>query len=117
MGTRRYTRSRTTGSASTWNMPTSCSASFSGFIHSRSLRGPGWGWPLSSASSNGTEEGCGRRGKSTRVRGSSSPYLDWEAQMTDLNEIEVLLVEDNPHDTEMTLEALKKYHLANRLHH
>lgn len=37
--------------------------------------------------------------------------------MTDLNEIEVLLVEDNPHDAEMTLRALKKHHLANRLYH
>ncbi len=37
--------------------------------------------------------------------------------MTDLNEIEVLLVEDNPHDAEMTLGALRKHNLANRLHH
>ncbi len=37
--------------------------------------------------------------------------------MSDLNEIEVLLVEDNPHDAEMTLAALRKHHLANRLHH
>ncbi|HLF93241.1 MAG TPA: response regulator [Planctomycetota bacterium] len=37
--------------------------------------------------------------------------------MTDLNEIEVLLVEDNPHDAEMTLTALRKHNLANRLHH
>ncbi len=36
--------------------------------------------------------------------------------MTDLNEIEVLLVEDNPHDAEMTLGALQKHNLANRLH-
>ena len=37
--------------------------------------------------------------------------------MTDLNEIEILLVEDNPNDAEMTCEALKRHHLANRLHH
>ena len=37
--------------------------------------------------------------------------------MTNLNEIELLLVEDNPHDAEMTLEALKKHNLANRVHH
>lgn len=37
--------------------------------------------------------------------------------MTDLNEIEVLLVEDNPHDAEMTLGALRKHNLANRVHH
>jgi len=32
-------------------------------------------------------------------------------------EIEILLVEDNPSDAEMTIRALKKYNLANRLLH
>ena len=36
--------------------------------------------------------------------------------MTNLNEIEILLVEDNPHDVEMTLRALKKQNLANNVH-
>ncbi len=36
--------------------------------------------------------------------------------MTDVNEIEILLVEDNPHDVEMTLRALKKQNLANKVH-
>ncbi len=36
--------------------------------------------------------------------------------MTDINEIEILLVEDNPHDVEMTLRALKKHNLANKVH-
>jgi len=36
--------------------------------------------------------------------------------MTNLNEIEILLVEDNPHDVEMTLRALKKQNLANKVH-
>ena len=35
----------------------------------------------------------------------------------DLNEVEVLLVEDNPSDAELTVRTLKKKHLANRLHH
>jgi len=30
--------------------------------------------------------------------------------------IEILLVEDNPHDLELTLRVLKKYKLANRIH-
>jgi CheY-like chemotaxis protein len=34
-----------------------------------------------------------------------------------LNEVEVLLVEDNPSDAELTLRALKKRNLANRLFH
>lgn len=33
-----------------------------------------------------------------------------------LNEIEVLLVEDNPNDAELTVRALKKNNLANNLH-
>ena len=33
------------------------------------------------------------------------------------NEIEVLLVEDNPDDAELTIRELKKRHLANKLVH
>jgi two-component system response regulator len=33
------------------------------------------------------------------------------------NRVEILLVEDNPHDAEMTIRTLKKIHLANRLIH
>jgi len=36
--------------------------------------------------------------------------------MTDVNEIEILFDEDNPHDVEMTLRALKKQNLANKVH-
>src|SRR5438445_13024167 len=35
----------------------------------------------------------------------------------DNNEVEILLVEGNPHDAEMTIRALKKINLANRLTH
>jgi len=33
------------------------------------------------------------------------------------NKVEILLVEDNPHDAEMTIRTLKKVHLANKLIH
>jgi two-component system, response regulator len=33
------------------------------------------------------------------------------------NELEILLVEDNPHDAELTMRALKKHNLANRVQH
>ncbi|MDP9325350.1 MAG: response regulator [Candidatus Dormibacteraeota bacterium] len=33
-----------------------------------------------------------------------------------VGEVEILLVEDNPNDVELTLHAFKKYHLSNRLH-
>ena len=35
----------------------------------------------------------------------------------DINEVEILLVEDNPNDAELTLRALRKNHLANRVLH
>jgi len=36
--------------------------------------------------------------------------------MERLNEIEILLVEDNPNDIELALRALKKHNLANKVH-
>lgn len=33
------------------------------------------------------------------------------------NQVDILLVEDNPYDAELTLRALKKYHLANNIVH
>jgi hypothetical protein len=30
--------------------------------------------------------------------------------------VEILLVEDNPNDAELSLYALKKHHVANRIH-
>jgi two-component system, response regulator len=37
--------------------------------------------------------------------------------MNDINVVEVLLVEDNPRDAELTIRALKKHNLANQLFH
>jgi len=37
--------------------------------------------------------------------------------MTDKNEVEILLVEDNVHDAELTIRALKRRHLTNKLIH
>jgi two-component system response regulator len=36
--------------------------------------------------------------------------------MSDLQQVEILLVEDNPEDAEMTLRAFRKRNLANHLH-
>lgn len=38
-------------------------------------------------------------------------------EVNDVNTIEILLVEDNPRDAELTIRALKKHNLANRLFH
>ena len=35
--------------------------------------------------------------------------------MVNVDAVDILLVEDNPHDVELTLRALKKHHLANRV--
>jgi CheY-like chemotaxis protein len=37
--------------------------------------------------------------------------------MANSDEVEILLVEDNPHDAEMTLRVLRKHNLANRVWH
>jgi two-component system, response regulator len=37
--------------------------------------------------------------------------------MSDLNDVEILLVEDNPNDAELTMRALKKNNLANNILH
>jgi CheY-like chemotaxis protein len=37
--------------------------------------------------------------------------------LQNMNEVEVLLVEDNPNDAELTMRALKKRNLANKLFH
>lgn len=36
--------------------------------------------------------------------------------MTDIRDVEILLVEDNPHDVELTLRALRKHNLANKVY-
>lgn len=36
--------------------------------------------------------------------------------MENIKEVEILLVEDNPNDVELTLKALKKQNLANKVH-
>lgn len=37
--------------------------------------------------------------------------------MNDMDAVEILLVEDNPRDAELTIRALKKHNLANQLYH
>jgi two-component system, response regulator len=42
-------------------------------------------------------------------------YEKLERNMKQKNEVEILIVEDNPHDAEMALRALKKNNLANNI--
>jgi two-component system response regulator len=45
------------------------------------------------------------------------PCREEKKIMDDFNAVEILLVEDNPRDAELTIRALKKKNLANNLHH
>ncbi|MEJ0106876.1 MAG: response regulator [Bacteroidota bacterium] len=37
--------------------------------------------------------------------------------MIDYNEVEILFIEDNPHEAELTIRSLKKHNLANKVMH
>lgn len=41
--------------------------------------------------------------------------LKGRRDMVTINDVEILMVEDNPHDIELTLRALKKHNLANKV--
>jgi two-component system response regulator len=42
--------------------------------------------------------------------------LKGRRDMVTINDVDILMVEDNPHDIELTLRALKKHNLANKVH-
>ena len=45
------------------------------------------------------------------------PYRKRKSKMTDTSAVEILFVEDNPRDAELTFRALRKYDLANQIVH
>src|SRR3954470_1779486 len=102
-------------------MRTNCSASSNACTARRSLRGRASAWRLCSASYSDMAGACGRKAKLTRARHSISRCQEMGTSMTDnspnANEVEILLVEDNPNDAELTLRALRKHHLANKVLH
>jgi two-component system response regulator len=51
------------------------------------------------------------------VQHSILPCLEEKKIMDEFNVVEILLVEDNPRDAELTIRALKKKNLANNLYH
>src|SRR6185295_17097147 len=54
----------------------------------------------------------------TRARPSTLPCPERNnIIMNDTDIVEILLVEDNPRDAELTIRALKKHNLANQLFH
>src|SRR3990167_5347528 len=70
--------------------------------------------PSSSASFIDTAERSGPRPASTKER--LSTLLSKEDPLMADSAVEILLVEDNPNDVELTLRVLKKNNISNRLH-
>src|SRR3972149_6303594 len=122
--------SATTAWASTCATPTNSSGSSSACIAPRNTKARASASPLSSASSSATAGMPGPRQKWTKARRSISRFEigDWrlsghhpqsaisiqEFPMLE-NHVEILLVEDNPNDVELTLHALRKHKIANRI--
>src|SRR5258708_32799378 len=59
----------------------------------------------------------GPKGRLIRARHFTSRLQEGRQPMTDLSEngVEILLVEDNPNDVELTLDALRENKLTNRI--
>src|SRR5438309_6762690 len=102
------------GWGSTCSMPTNFSGCSSACIAPRIMREPASVWPSFNASSTATAGASGRKRPSTRARHST--LLSKEQLPMREKSIEILLVEDNPDDVELTLHAFQKHHLANRVH-
>src|SRR2546430_12062656 len=94
-------------------MPTNSSGCSSVCIAPRNMREPGSVSPSSSASSTATAGASGRKRPSTTARPSISLYKEQLSMLE--NTVEILLVEDNPDDVELTLHAFRKHNLANRV--
>src|SRR3989454_11903713 len=99
---------------STCSTSTNSSASSSACIGPRSMREPVSVWPSFNASSTATAGASGRKRPSTRARHST--LLSKEQLPMLEKSVEILLVEDNPNDVELTLHAFRKHNLANRVH-
>src|SRR5439155_18983719 len=110
-------------------MPTSCLASFSACTARRTSKAQAWDWPLCNESFISTAGACGPKRRSIRVLPFSSALrlrttdgkqriLTTGGRMVttrEHEEIEILLVEDDPLDLEMTMRALQGDHVNNRI--
>ena len=110
---RRCTSSATTASASTCATPTSCSASSSGCT-AEEFGAPASGSPSSRASSTGTAAASGPT--ATPGEGATFYFTLEAGERVNERIVDILLVEDNPNDVELTLRAFAKHNLANAIH-
>src|SRR5690349_9847291 len=105
----------TTAWDSTCVSPTSSSASSNGSTAPRTMRARALDWRSCSASCCVMAVASGPNRRRTRERHS---FSRWEAnpRMNSDDQVEILLVEDNPNDLELALHALKRNNLANHIH-
>src|ERR1039458_2265263 len=99
-------------------MPANYSACFNACTATTSSRAQASGWPMSSASFIGTAAGPGRKARWTAARHFTfqSQNKTGAAMDTEIRSIKnILLVEDDPRDVELTLAALEEHHLANKV--
>src|ERR1035441_9135122 len=99
-------------------MPGNCSACFNACTATTSLRAQASAWRMSSASFIGTAAGHGRKARWTAARHFTFPSQNQTgaAMDTEIRNIKnILLVEDDPRDVELTLAALEEHHLANKV--
>src|SRR5438552_15900403 len=94
-------------------MRASCLACSSACTVPRSTRARASAWRSCSASSIGTAAAHGQSRNSTKARHSISRY---EVPLMTGEPVEILLVEDNPNDEELTLRSLKKNNVSNQIH-
>src|SRR3990167_3252000 len=107
-------------------MPISCLGSSSGSTAKKTSREPGLAWPPCSELCTSTAGRSGRRGNWTREPGFTLPWerhSGWTRKFAPIrerkrmwpDEVEILLVEDNPDDVELAIHALRRENLANRI--
>src|ERR1700694_4809855 len=94
-------------------MPTRCSTCFSDCTVRRISQAPVSAWRSYSASSSATAAVSGPKQRSIRARHSTSRR---KAPLMLDQRADILLVEDNPDDIELTLHAFKIANLANPVH-
>src|SRR5690349_24966098 len=104
-------------------MPPSFSAYSSACTAPRTSKERGWAWPPSNASCRSTEAKSGpklnwTKGLRSTSRWPSRPQHMYQRRrpLMNLPETDILLVEDNKEDIELTLHALRRERLANRIH-
>src|ERR1700736_3033550 len=108
----------TMGQASIRNISASYSVCFNACTVKLNLRAPALAWQMSSASSNDTAVGHGRKARWTAAQHStfqSRNKMEAAVDSEILGIKNILLVEDDPRDVELTLAALEDQRLANKV--